>query len=73
LRLGLDTAEDLRVIGRDGKPSELVYAMGPPTKGTLWEITAVPDLRTQAESLGRHLASELSPHKAALSREFCAS
>ena len=73
LRLGLDTAEDLRVIGRDGNPSELVYAIGPPTKGTLWEITAVPDLRTQAESLGRHLASELSPHKAALSREFCAS
>jgi uncharacterized NAD(P)/FAD-binding protein YdhS len=73
LRLGLDASADLRVIGGDGEASELVYAMGPPTKGALWEITAVPDLRTQAESLGRHLASELSPHKAALSREFCAS
>jgi uncharacterized NAD(P)/FAD-binding protein YdhS len=74
LRLGLDIADDLRVIGSDGEASELVYAMGPPTKCALWEITAVPDLRTQAESLARTIASKLSAENAAvLPAEFCAS
>jgi uncharacterized NAD(P)/FAD-binding protein YdhS len=74
LRLGLDIADDLRVIGSDGEASELVYAMGPPTKCALWEITAVPDLRTQAESLARTIASKLSAENAAvLPGEFCAS
>jgi uncharacterized NAD(P)/FAD-binding protein YdhS len=65
LRLGVDVDRDLSVIGRDGGASELVYAVGPPTKGALWEITAVPDLRSQAESLARHLASELSVENSA--------
>jgi len=74
LRLGLDVAHDLRVIGGDGNASELVYAVGPPTRGALWEITAVPDLRAQAESLARQIASELSADNAAgLPGEFRAS
>ena len=74
LRLGLDVADNLHVIGGDGNVSELVYAVGPPTKGALWEITAVPDLRTQVELLARTIASELSAENTAvMPAEFCAS
>lgn len=65
LRLGLDVDRDLRVISNDGKPSKLVYAVGPPTKGALWEINAVPDLRMQTKTLASHIASELSIETAA--------
>jgi uncharacterized NAD(P)/FAD-binding protein YdhS len=74
LRLGLDVAHDLRVIGGDGNASETVYAMGPPAKGVLWENAAVPDLRTQAESLARMIARELSAENTAVRPGFfCAS
>jgi uncharacterized NAD(P)/FAD-binding protein YdhS len=54
--LGLDVAADLRLIAENGEPSGRLYAAGPVTKGALWEIIAVPDLRTQVEALARHLA-----------------
>ncbi|MGH8336304.1 MAG: FAD/NAD(P)-binding protein, partial [Gammaproteobacteria bacterium] len=57
LRLGLDVDHDLHLIGSDGTPSPRLYAAGPVTKGAAWEITAVPDLRMQAETLARHLAA----------------
>ena len=57
LRLGLDVDRDLHLLTRDGAPSHRLYATGPLTKGAAWEITSVPDLRVQAESLARHLAS----------------
>lgn len=57
LRLGLDVDHGLRTIGRDGTPSPRLYAAGPMTKGASWEITAVPDLRVQAETLARYLVA----------------
>ena len=47
-RLGLDVAEDARLIGRDGAVRNDLYAVGPVTRGAFWEITSVPDIRVQA-------------------------
>ena len=30
-----------------------LYAVGPPRKGTLWESTAIPEIRTQAAEVAR--------------------
>jgi uncharacterized NAD(P)/FAD-binding protein YdhS len=34
-----------------------MYALGPPTKGALWESMAVPEIRVQAAQLAQHLVS----------------
>jgi uncharacterized NAD(P)/FAD-binding protein YdhS len=34
-----------------------VFAVGPVTKGTFWEMTAVPDIRRQCELLAQHLST----------------
>lgn len=52
LRLGLASTPDGHVVGADGVVDGL-YAVGPPRKGTLWESTAIPEIRTQAAQVGR--------------------
>jgi uncharacterized NAD(P)/FAD-binding protein YdhS len=52
LRLGLASTPDGQVVGADGVVPGL-YAVGPPRKGTLWESTAIPEIRTQAAQVGR--------------------
>lgn len=61
LGIGLDVGEDCAVIGRDGNPSDRIYAAGPLTRGAFWEMTAVPDLRVQTEALARRLLREPVP------------
>ena len=58
LDMGLDVDEDLAVIGGDGRPSNCLFALGPLLKGTLWETTAVPELRGQAMHLARVLLAD---------------
>lgn len=57
LRLGLDVSPELALIGRDGRPSETLHAIGPVTSGVFWEVTAVPDIRVQAAELARKLTA----------------
>jgi uncharacterized NAD(P)/FAD-binding protein YdhS len=57
LGLGMDAAEDGRLIRADGRPHARLFAIGPPARGALWEVTAVPDIRVQARRLGQALAS----------------
>lgn len=59
LGLGLDVAEDLRVLGGDGRLSPSIWAAGPLTRGAFWEVVAVPDIRRQCAELARRLASDL--------------
>jgi uncharacterized NAD(P)/FAD-binding protein YdhS len=47
LRLGFDVDAAGRLVGHDGVASPRLYAVGPPTRGAFWEITAVPDIRRQ--------------------------
>jgi uncharacterized NAD(P)/FAD-binding protein YdhS len=49
--IGLDTSAGGALIGADGSPSPVLFTLGPPRKGNLWETTAVPEIRVQAEEL----------------------
>ena len=53
LRLGLDSTPTGEVIGADGAVVPGLFAVGPPRKGTLWESTAIPEIRTQAAEVAR--------------------
>ena len=57
LSLGLDVTQNCALIDRDGAISRRLFAVGPVTKGTFWEMTAVPDIRQQAEFLAEQLAA----------------
>jgi len=54
-RIGIDIDERCRTLDADGEPSASLYAIGPMTRGALWEIVAVPDLRVQTDALARRL------------------
>jgi uncharacterized NAD(P)/FAD-binding protein YdhS len=60
MRLGLDVTGHCAVREASGAVSRQIFAVGPLTKGLYWEMTAVPDLRQQCESLAKHLASLLA-------------
>lgn len=51
LRLGIDCTSYGAVVDRDGHPSRTLFAVGPITRGALWEIIAVPEIRAQAEQV----------------------
>ena len=47
LDMGIRVDADFTALERDGCRSPVLFAIGPPIKGTLWETTAVPELRGQ--------------------------
>lgn len=53
--LGPTITSNWALINKDGKPSEVLYVVGPLLKGQLWESIAVPELRAQAAQLADHL------------------
>ena len=53
LRLGLESTVAGEVVGSEGRVVPGLYAVGPPRKGTLWESTAIPEIRTQAAEVAR--------------------
>jgi len=55
LFLGLDVSPDGALVGSDGSISQSLYAVGPALKSSLWESTAVPELREQIHKLAQHL------------------
>ena len=65
LCLGLDVTANCALLDRDGAISRRLFAVGPMTKGTFWEMTAVPDIRQQAEFLAGQLAAQLASRSAA--------
>ncbi len=60
LCLGLDVTGNCALLDRDGAISRRLFAVGPVTKGTFWEMTAVPDIRQQAEFLAGQLAAQIA-------------
>ncbi len=56
LSVGIDVAQDGRVIARDGNPVDRLYYVGPWLRARDWEATAVPELRVHAAALARRLA-----------------
>jgi hydroxyacylglutathione hydrolase len=57
LFLGLDVSPDGALIDGYGDVSDLLYAIGPVRKGSLWETIAVPELRVQVSELSRLLVT----------------
>lgn len=61
LRIGLDVTSNGALIGKDGAVSNRVFALGPLTRGTFFEIESVPEIRAQAQNLAHRLAGALTP------------
>ena len=57
--IGLDVTPDCAVIGRSGKASDKLFAIGPLTRGRFWEIIAIPDIR---HAMRRACAADLQSH-----------
>ncbi len=55
LRLGLKVDGRGALLDDHGVASPRLYTLGPPQKGVLWETTAVPEIRVQAERLAMTL------------------
>lgn len=51
--LGADVDEQGRLVSREGRAHPHLYAVGPLTRGAVWEIVAVPDIRLQAAHTAR--------------------
>ena len=61
LSLGLDVTANCALLDREGAISRRLFAIGPVTRGAFWEMTAVPDIRQQAEFLAGRLAAISKP------------
>ncbi|MCD0488799.1 FAD/NAD(P)-binding protein [Pedobacter sp. MC2016-14] len=58
--IGIKTsADDHCVISADGNVKENLFVIGSNLKGSLWESTAVPELRLQAQKLAERILSSL--------------
>lgn len=55
VNLGIDALPNGAVVGRDGEAAGVLWTLGPPLRGALWEVTAVPEIRVQARRLARIL------------------
>jgi uncharacterized NAD(P)/FAD-binding protein YdhS len=55
LRLGLEVSEQGALLKDSGQPSQRLFALGPITRGSFWEIVAVPDIRMHCARLAGHL------------------
>ncbi|WP_242064924.1 FAD/NAD(P)-binding protein [Nostoc sp. FACHB-133] len=57
--LGLDADPHGALYTADSNVSTLLYTLGTPRKGDLWETVAVPELRVQAQELSQALLQSL--------------
>lgn len=69
LGLGLAVADDLAVLGQRGEADRPLWTLGPLLRGTLWECTAVPDIRGQAAELARTISERLRNVATGVGRE----
>jgi len=60
LGLGIDTADDGRVVA-GGNPQSWMFAVGALRRGTLFESTAVPEIRAQATAVATLALSDTVP------------
>lgn len=59
LALGMHAKPEGNLINNNGEASDKLYTMGTNLRGVLWESTAVPELRMQAQQLALKLLSEI--------------
>ena len=63
LKMGIKADENGGVIGADGRASNSIFTLGTALKGSLWESTAIPEIRNQAAALGRYLCERAASPK----------
>ncbi len=59
LGIGIDVSDDCAIIDSDGRPSPVLFAVGPLTRAAFWEIMAIPDIRVQCAELAKSLRARL--------------
>ena len=57
--LGVVTDHDGGLLDVGGRASSVLFTLGSPRRGDVWESTAVPELRVQADRLSRRLRESL--------------
>jgi uncharacterized NAD(P)/FAD-binding protein YdhS len=58
LDMGIRVDRDFCILDHDAHRSACLYAIGPLLKGSLWETTAVPELRLQAFQIAENILAE---------------
>lgn len=58
LDLGIKARPDGCVFGKNDNYTDVVWTLGTALKGTLWETTAIPEIRTQARALALRLLAD---------------
>jgi uncharacterized NAD(P)/FAD-binding protein YdhS len=69
LGLGLAVDTDSRVISGNGSAHSSLYAVGSLTRGTRWEVTAIPELREQANAVVRRFLHDHAEQPVAETRK----
>lgn len=71
LKLGIKVNPDsFRIVDKKGREQERIFALGSLVKGMLWESTAVPELRIQAEGVGSEILKMISRQPEHVTRDF---
>lgn len=55
--MGIDVTAQCEVIDGEGRADQRILALGPMTRGTFWEVVAVPDIRMQTWNVARRIAN----------------
>lgn len=58
MQLGIKANAEGRILNEDAKASDSFFVIGSLLRGTLWETTAVPELRVQAENLSKNILQD---------------
>jgi uncharacterized NAD(P)/FAD-binding protein YdhS len=58
LDFGIEALPNGCVVGQNGEVTDVIYTLGTALKGTLWETTAIPEIRAQARQLAEILLSD---------------
>ncbi|MDS7594551.1 FAD/NAD(P)-binding protein [Agrobacterium tumefaciens] len=60
LGLGVEVDDNSRLVAPGGRPWSGLFAAGALTAGRFWEITAVPDIRVQAQQIARTISARVN-------------
>ncbi len=63
VNMGIKVGADYSVLDDASNPSSVLFALGALLKGTLWETTAVPELRSQCFRLATTIVGQLKAQK----------
>jgi uncharacterized NAD(P)/FAD-binding protein YdhS len=64
MNMGIKAAANFSVLDAEGRSSGILFAIGSLLKGTLWETTAVPELRSQSFRVAATVAGQLAESSA---------